>query len=178
MTFRAADIDKFLAYIPHADIVNGTRIVEQLRESRTQLTTFMYYGNFFVGKLLEAKHLGQGTFTDVGHDLQAVPELGAPHAAAGARPGGQPGVQRPFPRRGAAITAIPMVECPITFHRGWREQGRQHRATARAFKVGLRMILGIYVRAGSLRRAQMNPGYHETRFHVRSAQGSVVGDAL
>ena len=26
----------------------------------------MYYGNFFVGKLLEAKHLGRGTITDVG----------------------------------------------------------------------------------------------------------------
>ncbi|MCX7806335.1 MAG: glycosyltransferase, partial [Planctomycetota bacterium] len=44
MTFRAYDIDKFLAYIPHAEIVNGTRIVEQLRERQTQLTTFMYYG--------------------------------------------------------------------------------------------------------------------------------------
>ena len=66
MTFRAHDIDKLLAYAPHADIVNGTRIVEQLRERQTQLTTFMYYGNFFTGKLLEAKHLGKGTFTDVG----------------------------------------------------------------------------------------------------------------
>jgi glycosyltransferase involved in cell wall biosynthesis len=33
MTFRAYDIDKFMAYIPHADIVNGTRIVEQLKAS-------------------------------------------------------------------------------------------------------------------------------------------------
>ena len=31
-TFRAGDLDKLLAYIDHADIVNGTRIVEQLRE--------------------------------------------------------------------------------------------------------------------------------------------------
>jgi len=26
----------------------------------------MYYGNLFVGKLLEAKHLGRSTITDVG----------------------------------------------------------------------------------------------------------------
>src|SRR6266404_1671 len=65
-TFRAKDIEKLLAYIDHAHIVNGTRIVEQLREYSTQLSTFMYYGNFFVGKLLELKHLGRGTFTDVG----------------------------------------------------------------------------------------------------------------
>ena len=61
LTFRAHDLDKFLAYVPHADIVNGTRIVEQLRAYETQLSPFMYYGNFFVGKLLEAKHLGKGT---------------------------------------------------------------------------------------------------------------------
>ena len=65
-TFRARDIDKFMSYLPHAEIVNGTRIVEQLRAYDTQLNTFMYYGNFFVAKLLEIKHLGRGTFTDVG----------------------------------------------------------------------------------------------------------------
>ena len=48
-TFRASDLEKLFAYAPHADIVNGTRIVEQLRASRTQLSTFMYYGNFFAG---------------------------------------------------------------------------------------------------------------------------------
>ena len=65
-TFRAKDVEKLLAYAPHADIVNGTRTVERLRQPRTQLTTFMYYGNFFVGKLLESKHVGKCTITDVG----------------------------------------------------------------------------------------------------------------
>ena len=51
MTFRANDLEKLLADIDHADIVNGTRIVEQLREYSTQLSTFMDHdGNFFVGK--------------------------------------------------------------------------------------------------------------------------------
>ena len=65
-TFRAHDIDKLLAYAPHGDVVNGTRTVETLRQYLTQLTTFMYYGNIYVGKLLEAKHLGRSTITDVG----------------------------------------------------------------------------------------------------------------
>lgn len=39
MTFRAFDIDKFMAYIPYSEIVNGTRIVEQLRDRMTQLST-------------------------------------------------------------------------------------------------------------------------------------------
>ena len=60
-TFRAYDIDKLLAYVPHADIVNGTRTVERLRARDTQLSTFMYYGNLFVGKVLEAKHVGRCT---------------------------------------------------------------------------------------------------------------------
>ncbi len=34
MTFRAADLDKLAAYSAHAHIVNGTRIVEQLRVRR------------------------------------------------------------------------------------------------------------------------------------------------
>jgi hypothetical protein len=52
-TFRAYDIEKLLAYAPHADVVNGSRTVEPLRQYLTQLSTFMYYGNIFVGKLLE-----------------------------------------------------------------------------------------------------------------------------
>ena len=36
-TFRAYDLEKFLAYLPHADIVNGTRTVEPLRQYHTQL---------------------------------------------------------------------------------------------------------------------------------------------
>ena len=70
LTFRAADLEKLLAYIDDAAIVNGTRIVEQLRDYSTQLSTFMYYGNFFVGKLLELKHLGRGTLTDMGTTIR------------------------------------------------------------------------------------------------------------
>ena len=97
MTFRARDLEKLLAYIDHADIVNGTRIVEQLREYSTQLSTFMYYGNFFVGKLLELKHLGRGTFTDVGTDVQARTSREHRAPDAGIESGGQSGVQRAFP---------------------------------------------------------------------------------
>ena len=41
-TFRAYDIEKLLAYAPHADVVNGSRTVEPLRQYLTQLSTFMY----------------------------------------------------------------------------------------------------------------------------------------
>lgn len=66
MTFRAYDLDKMAPYLLHADIVNGTRIVEGLQESETQVTTFMHYGNLAVAKLLELKYFGDATLTDVG----------------------------------------------------------------------------------------------------------------
>ncbi len=141
MTYRAYDIDKFLAYAPHADIVNGTRIVEQLRAFRTQLTTGMYYGNFIVGKLLELKHLGRGTFTDVGTTYKLCRN---------------DALARLLPRLDSAVnlefnahfldTALGhgfrVVECPVTFHARY---GRSKGASSNwvAARVGLRMVAGL-----------------------------------
>jgi hypothetical protein len=141
-TFRAADLDKFVAYAPHAEIVNGTRIVEQLREFETQLTTFMYYGNFFAGKLLEAKHLGKGTFTDVGTTYKIVR-----HDA----------LRRLLPLLSASVNlefnahfldialtnGFLIVECPITFHQRVGVSKGGNLSNRRALRVGLRMILGL-----------------------------------
>lgn len=141
-TFRAADIDKFLAYAAHADIVNGTRIVEQLRAPKTQLTTFMYYGNFFVGKLLELKHLGKGTFTDVGTTYKlcrnaALHQL-LPHL--------NPEINLEFNAHFLDVSltrGLALIECPITFHEriGVSKGGNVN--NARAFRVGFRMITGL-----------------------------------
>lgn len=142
MTFRGYDIDKFMAYIPHADIVNGTRISEQLREQRTQLSTFMYYGNFFAGKLLEVKHLGRGTFTDVGTTYKlcrnkALERL-LPHL--------NPAINLEFNAHfldTALAQDLAVVECPITFHNrvGCSKGGNS--SNLKALKVGSRMIFGL-----------------------------------
>lgn len=142
MTFRAMDIDKLMAYIPHAEIVNGTRIVEQLRSWHTQLTTFMFYGNFAVGKLLEVKHIGQGTFTDVGTTYKlcrtaAVREL-LPHL--------NPAVNLEFNAHfldKALDHRVPIVECPITFYERVGASKGGNASNYRALVVGLRMIRGI-----------------------------------
>jgi hypothetical protein len=141
-TFRAYDIDKLLAYIPHADIVNGTRTVERLRARSTQLSTFIYYGNLFTGKLLEAKHLGRSTLTDVGTTyklcrratlLTLMPEL-------------TPAVNLEFNAHFldvALASGCDVVECPITFHPRVGISKGGNTSNARALAVGLRMILGI-----------------------------------
>ena len=141
-TFRAFDIDKFLSYAPHADIVNGTRIVEQLRSPRTQLTTFMYYGNFFAGKLLEAKHLGAGTFTDIGTTYK----LCRKQALRALLPRLNPAINLEFNAHlmDVALEAgLGVVECPITFFPRVGESKGGNTDNWRALRVGLAMIRGL-----------------------------------
>lgn len=142
LTFRAADLEKLLAYVDHADIVNGTRIVEQLREYSTQLSTFMYYGNFFVGKLLEFKHLGRGTFTDVGTTYKLLRRESLQRLM----PSLNPAVNLEFNAHFLDValgTGQRIVECPITFHArvGVSKGGNVN--NGRALRVGLRMIYGL-----------------------------------
>jgi hypothetical protein len=142
LTFRAYDIEKLLAYAPHSDIVNGTRTAEPLRQKVTQLSTFMYYGNVFVGKLLEAKHLGRGTITDVGTTyklcrrdklLSLLPKL-------------DPSVNLEFNAH-FLDTALGqgqvLVECPITFHQRVGVSKGGNINNLRGLSVGLRMIRGL-----------------------------------
>ena len=144
MTFSAYDITKLLAYISHADIVNGTRIVEQLRDKDTQLSTFMFYGNFFVAKLLEIKHLGNATFTDVGTTYKLcrntalkimLPKLD-----------NQINLEfNPYFLDRALENGFKIIECPITFHKriGLSKGGNVNNLVA--LKLGLKMIRGILI---------------------------------
>jgi len=141
-TFRACDIDKLLAYAPHADIVNGTRTSESLREHTTQLSIFMYYGNIFVGKLLEAKHLGRGTLTDVGTTYK----LCRHDALKRLMPLVDPTLNLEFNAHfidRALGYGLRVVECPVTFHPRVGESKGGNVSNRRALTVGLRMILGI-----------------------------------
>lgn len=141
-TFRAHDVDKLLAYAPHADIVNGTRTVEALRERKTQLTTFMFYGNLFVGKLLEAKHLGCSTITDVGTTYKLC-RRGALQALL---PSLNPGINLEFNAYFldmALANRLVVLECPITFHARVGESKGGNTDNTRALSVGLAMIRGL-----------------------------------
>jgi hypothetical protein len=144
-TFRAYDIDKLMAYAPHADIVNGTRTVERLRARDTQLSTFMYYGNLFVGKILEAKHVGRSTITDVGTTFK----LCRRDALLKLMPHLNPAVNLEFNAHFLDVAigqGLDLVECPITFHPriGLSKGGNVN--NGRALRVGMRMLLGIVYR--------------------------------
>lgn len=141
-TFRAYDVEKLLAYAPHADIVNGTRTVEPLRNHATQLSTFMYYGNLFVGKLLEAKHLGRSTITDVGTTYKLCRRTSLMNLL----PRLDPAVNLEFNAHflDTALSHDQVVlECPITFHQrvGVSKGGNVN--NWRGLTVGARMIVGL-----------------------------------
>ena len=141
-TFRAQDIDKLMAYIDHAHVVNGTRIVEQLREYSTQLSTFMYYGNFFVGKLLELKHFGRGTFTDVGTTYKLLRRDSLERLM----PVLDPSVNLEFNAHFLDVALAHgerLVEAPITFHPRVGVSKGGNTNNLRALAVGLNMIWGL-----------------------------------
>ncbi|MEM6489524.1 MAG: glycosyltransferase [Pseudomonadota bacterium] len=141
-TFRAYDIEKLIAYAPHADIVNGTRTVEKLRQNQTQLSTFMFYGNVFVGKLMEAKHLGRGTITDVGTTYKVVRRA----ALARLMPHLDRRVNLAFNAHfldRALGQGLGLVEVPITFHARVGASKGGNINNRRAFRVGLKMIWGL-----------------------------------
>jgi hypothetical protein len=142
LTFRAYDIEKLLAYAPHGDFVNGTRTVEPLRQHLTQLTTFMYYGNVFVGKLLEAKHLGRSTITDVGTTYK----LCRRNALQKIIPALNPAVNLEFNAHFLDIMlrdGFTLIECPITFHPRVGVSKGGNINNLRGLKVGLRMMAGL-----------------------------------
>lgn len=144
LTFRAADIPKFMAYIPHADIVNGSRIVEQLQDRHTQLSLYMHYGNLFAGKVLELKHLGMVSLTDVGTTYklcrnaplrQLMPRL-------------NPAINLEFNAYfldSALKSGLSILECPVSFHPRVGTSKGGNVSNRIATRLGVRMLLGIFV---------------------------------
>jgi len=144
LTFRAADIGKFMAYIPHAEVVNGSRIVEQLQERNTQLSLYMHYGNLFAGKVLELKHLGMVSLTDVGTTYKLCRNA----TLRGLMPALDPAINLEFNAYfldSALKAGVRILECPITFHPrvGASKGGNVNNRIAT--RLGLRMLLGIFV---------------------------------
>jgi hypothetical protein len=102
----------------------------------------MYYGNFFAGKLLEAKHVGQGTLTDVGTTYK----LCRNRALTRLLPLLNPDINLEFNAYfldTALENGFAIVECPVTFHDRVGVSKGGNVSNLRALKVGTRMILAI-----------------------------------
>jgi hypothetical protein len=102
----------------------------------------MYYGNFFVGKLLEAKHLGRGTFTDVGTTYKMC----RTKALQDLLPRLNPAVNLEFNAHFLDValhSGIEIVECPVTFFDRIGASKGGNVNNRRATRVGLGMIKGL-----------------------------------
>lgn len=144
MTFRAHDLPKFVAYLAHADIVNGTRIVEQLQEAETQLSMFMHYGNFVVAKLLETKYLADATLSDVGTTYKVIraDSLRLLVKKLNSRVNLE---FNPYFLEEAIKHGFSVIECPITFYPRVGVSKGGNISNRVALRVGLRMIMGIVI---------------------------------
>jgi hypothetical protein len=142
MTFRAFDLDKMVPYLEHADLVNGTRIVEALQERDTQITTFMHYGNLAVAKLLELKYFGDATLTDVGTTYKILRR----DAAIRLLPRLSKEINlefNPYLMEEAIKMGLRFVEVPITFHQRVGVSKGGNVSNLVALSVGTKMIRGI-----------------------------------
>jgi glycosyltransferase involved in cell wall biosynthesis len=142
-TFRAYDLDKFLPYTYHAEVVSGTRIVEQLQENRNQLSMFMHYGNYFVAKLLEFKYTGEATLSDVGSTYKVIRRKTLLKLASKL----DSDINHEF--NAHFLEAImknghSLLECPITFHPRVGKSKGANQSNLKSAIVGLRMIIGIF----------------------------------
>jgi glycosyltransferase involved in cell wall biosynthesis len=142
MTFRAKDINKLLAFESHGQIINGTRISEQLRMPDTQLSNFIYFGNFFVGKLLELKHLGKGTLTDVGTTYKLCKSKYLRENLIHYNPEVNFEFNAYFLDKSLQLGAR-VVEVPVTFHKRIGISKGGNISNKVATRVGLKMIRGI-----------------------------------
>ena len=141
-TFAGADVTKLLAYVQHADIVAGTRISDVLRAQQTQLTTFMFWGNFFAAKLLEAKHLGRVTLSDLGTTFKLIRSATLREHLDNY----DPKVNLEFNAHFLDVSlqrGLRIVEIPLTFLPRVGHSKGGNVSNLRALKVGLRMIVGI-----------------------------------
>lgn len=153
-TFRAKDIGKFLEYIAHADIVIGTRTTETLRAPGNQLTSFIFWGNLFAAKILEIKHIGRGTFTD----------LGTTYKVFWRRALGNEFIESLDPAVNLAFNAhfldlalqsnLCIVEIPIQFHPRIGKSKGGNVSNLRAIRVGVEMLVGILISWRIVRKIQ------------------------
>ena len=142
-TFRAYDLDKFLPYTCHAEVVSGTRIVEQLQENRNQLSMFMHYGNYFVAKLLEFKYTGEATLSDVGSTYKVIKRKTLLKLV------GKLNFNINHEFNAHFLETVmknghSLLECPITFHPRVGLSKGANQSNLKSTIVGLRMIIGIF----------------------------------
>jgi hypothetical protein len=145
-TFRAADVDQFVAYLQYADLVVGSRTHGALLNSDSQLNSFFTLGNLFVAKLLQTRYWdwitgGRIRLTDVGCTYMAIRADALRRILPSLEIGGNhfiPHLLLVAPERGLQV-----VQVPVTF---WKRIGVSKGGNASwrtGFRLGVAMVWHI-----------------------------------
>lgn len=145
-TFRAADVEKFMAYLKHTDLVIGSRTHGALLSSDSQLNSFFALGNVLIAKLLQFRYWdwkigGRVRLTDVGCTYRAIRAEALQRILPALEVGGSH--FGPHMTMVAIEHGLRVVEAPVTF---WKRVGLSKGGNAswrKGFALGLAMIWHI-----------------------------------
>jgi histidinol-phosphate phosphatase family protein len=145
-TFVAEDTTKFLAYMDHAELVVGNRVVRGLVASDSQMDHFFTWGNMAVAMLLRLRYwdgrfLGPAGLSDVGCTFRAIRRHALERILPDLTVGGNH--FSPHMLLVAFAHGISVVEIPIRFRRRVGESKGASRSFTNGLKVGLAMIWHI-----------------------------------
>jgi HAD superfamily hydrolase (TIGR01662 family) len=158
-TFVADDVPKFLAYIDHAELVVGNRVVRGLVAHDSQMDSFFTWGNIAVAMLLrlrfwDGRFLGPAGLSDVGCTFRAIRRDSLERILPDLSVGGNH--FSPHMLLVAFAHRLSVVEIPIRFRKRVGESKGASQSLGRGVSVGLSMIWHIFTYAPS--RGDDRPG--------------------
>lgn len=158
-TFVAEDTAKFLAYMDHAELVVGNRVVRGLVAKDSQMDHFFTWGNMAVAMLLRLRYwdglfLGPAGLSDVGCTFRAIRRQPLERIISDLVVGGNH--FSPHMLLVALAHGISVVEIPIRFRRRVGESKGASRSIWKGLEVGVAMIWHIV--SFSSKTAGQKPG--------------------
>lgn len=163
-TFRAADLQKFLSYLHHADLVVGSRTHGTLVNSDSQLNSLLALGNLFVAKLLQLRYWdwavgGRVRLTDVGCTYRAVRAAALQRILPAMDVGGNH--FGPHMVMVSLEHGLRVVEVPVTF---WKRVGISKGGNASwRSAVALGLVMIWHILTGRIRRSPDPAAYDPER---------------
>ena len=147
-TFRAADLEKFDAYLPQAHMVVGNRVTHALVEESSQMDSFFSWGNMFAGWLLRLRHwdasfLGKANLSDVGCTYRAIHREALDHVIDLMDVGGDH--FSPHMTGTVLANGFAVLEIPVTFLRRRGVSKGASQSLRKGLAVGLTMIWHMLV---------------------------------
>lgn len=147
-TFAGADLKKFQAYVPNAEMVLGTRVVPGLVETGSQMDHFFTWGNLVISALLRLRFwdmtfLGAARLSDVGCTYRAIRREALERILPDLVVGGNN--FSPHMMLVALCRKISIVEIPVSFYRRVGESKGASQSLWKGLEVGLSMVWHIVI---------------------------------